>query len=103
MSPFRYYWRALVLALVPLLAFTVSYYELFESKRLNSVGGYNYFWLLGSCLPVGVISGSLLYGMSDSPSRTRVKRHVITWAGAFVIGAVYLYALFFVVLNTMGS
>lgn len=103
MSSFRYYWRAAVLAVFPLLAFAVSYFALFEGKRSDPMNGYNYLWLFGSPLPVGAISGIMLYGMVDSAPWKPTKRRLVAWVGAFLIAGIYAYLLLFVVLNTMGS
>lgn len=103
MSPFRYYWRAMVLAVFPLLAFAVSYFALFEGKRTDPMNGYNYLWLFGSALPVGAISGLMLHGMVDSALWKPTKRRLVAWVGAFLVAGLYNFSLLFVVLNTMGS
>jgi hypothetical protein len=93
----------MTLAVIPLLAFAISYYELFESKRLKTESGYNSVWLIGSFLPVGAISGVMLHGLMATADCSPTKRRQVAWIGAFLIGGIYTYLLFFVVFNTMGS
>ena len=78
------------------MAFAVSYDEIATSKSKE----WNGSWLYGS-IAVVTLASACQYGvLSGKDISSRIASGT---AFGLVIGAVYTYALFFVVLNTLGS
>jgi len=96
----RRIWVPLALALVPVIAFAASYYSIFENKREGTIG-YNSWVIFGSPVFVGVVAASLFHLIDDEQN---ARQRMIGRIGIGVtVAVVFCYALFFVILNTLGS
>ncbi|HKB92001.1 MAG TPA: hypothetical protein VKC60_15905 [Opitutaceae bacterium] len=93
-------WVPLALALVPVITFGASYYTIFENKREGTLG-YNSWIVFGSPVFVGVVVASLFH-LIDDEQNTRQRMLGRVGIG-ITVAAVFWYALFFVILNTLGS